>query len=373
MDNTVREFIRRVHKICPLAKCWPAVPTWQELKEEEVQDILKKEGELAFEQVGRRIGAETIRGPLVKRRYKAGGGEVIELTGEAEERLKIRAGLGCGFRHVDEKTGEEFLIRLLQLGGGYVEVGLSWYGMAAPWEENWEGGVRSPSERIRAFEELDQEVRNRVNHLIQRAPMLKDARKIMEAVLSQVGRQSTNPIHIAAVGFRVLLSLENDPHWKARVEAGLNALRACTFRVSSFGTEQIKGYGAFLGEWWYRGAGPGDHGDGDYFLHVQPGFLGCLSVFKSGTKKLVCGREVTTYDFGKELTSADKSTMGWDKKRNRGPALTFSRFDAGGVFYNAAEGFSPEQQNLVDFIEREPTLKKDAVTRILGNPRVRKA
>ena len=201
---------------------------------------------------------------------------------------------------------------------------------------------------------------------------LGDGGKVMELILGQVGRQSRNPVQIPALTFRVLLNFENDAHWKGRLEATLNVLRACTFRVDSFGTQKIKGNGSFLGEWWYQGGGAGSHGDGIYSLHVQPGFLGCLSLFESGTHQLVSGRQVTTYDFGRKLTREEKAEIGWGKKRTGPPAATFSGFDAGRVFYNAAEGFSAERGNLVDFIERELTLKRDGVSQVLRNPRVRR-
>lgn len=67
--------------------------------------------------------------------------------------------------------------------------------------------------------------------------------------------------------------------------------------------EKVRGYGSFLAEWWYVGAGPGDHAAGDYFLHVTPGFLGCLQVFESGRRKLSSGREITAYDFGRKPTA----------------------------------------------------------------------
>jgi DNA-binding XRE family transcriptional regulator len=181
----------------------------------------------------------------------------------------------------------------------------------------------------------------------------------MEAVLAQVGRQGKNPITIPAMVFRVLLNLENDKNWKARVEAGFNALRACTFRVDSFEMPRIRGAGAFLGEWWYKGAGPGAHGEGAYLLNVQPGFIGCLSAFESGKRKLSSDRQQTIYDFMKKLS--------WQERKT----LRFNKTDAGTPFYNAAAGLPPEQQSLLAFIEREITLRRDPIRKGHNATRVR--
>jgi hypothetical protein len=307
---------------------------------------------------------------------------VVELTAEAAKRLKVHAGLGTGYRQRDPETGAEYLVRLFQLGSGFLEVGLSWYGLAGPWVEEWtrlrreeaSGAVQGLGQGL-LFEELGERQRERVGFLVRRFQGLEDGRKIMEMALGQVGRQARNPVRVPAVVFRELLGLQTDKDWRARIRAGLNALRFCSFRMGSFDTEKLEGYGSFLSSWWYQGAGPGAHGEGDYFLHVEPLFIGCLAVFESGRRRLSSRAELIQYDFGRKPTAEDKQRFGWGRdERGRGSASsTFAGFDAGRVFYNDKAGLSEAQKSLVAFLERELTLRKDAASRILGDHKARKA
>ena len=365
MDSSSLEFLRQLHKVRLPATRWASLPSWDELQEEEVRRLREEEGEAAFQDFRRKTGDPEERRALLRRVYKDGGKtEEVRLTTEGEKRLQIRQGMGKGFRYFDRQAGKEYLVRLFQVGKGYLRVGLSWYGMAGPWVEEWNRELQKQTAAIAAgktprslFEDLDQESRDRVDRLVRRAQILADGRRLMEAVLGQVGRQGRNPVRIPAVTLRTLLKLTTDKDWKARVEGGLGALRACEFGVRSFDMETVKGYGNFLAEWWYRGAGPGDHGEGDYFLHVTPGFLGCLTVFESGKFRLSSGREVTGYNFGKTLTKEEKKALGWG--RGGKAVSTFSGFDAGRVFYSAAQGLTSEQENLVAFLEAELTRRKD--------------
>jgi len=376
-DEDALAFVRNVHKV-RLPKRWSSFPAWTELEKAERDRILEEEGETAFEDLRETTGDPDSRGKLLKRRYRKGGTEeVVSLTAEAERRLKIREGLKGGFRYLD-KYGKEYLVRLFQVGGGYLEVGLSWYGLAGPWVEGWRKDLEAQTEAIAAgsrqgllFEDLDEDRRRRVDVLVRRLQALKDGRELMELVLGQVGRQARNPVRVPAEAFRVLLNLERDRNWKARVEGGLEALRACEFRLDSFEMTKVRGYGSFLAEWYYVGAGPGDHASGDYFLSVTPGFLGCLHVFESGKRKLSSGREVTAYDFGRKPSREDRKALGWTPGTKT--EASFSGFDAGRVFYNAAEGLTPAQRNLVGFLERELTERRDGVSRTLGDHAARKA
>ena len=142
-------------------------------------------------------------------------------------------------------------------------MGLSWYGLAGPWVEEWRHELQQQTTGIvdntregLLFDDLDRERRERLDQLFHRAQLLGDGCVITEMILGQVGRQARNPVRIPAEAFRVLLRLERHKDWKARVEGGLNALRACTFRVTSFDMKPVKGYGSFIAEWWYMGAGP---------------------------------------------------------------------------------------------------------------------
>lgn len=379
-DHAALEIVRNVHKVNLSGRKWSSYPSWEELIAGEVERLREDLGEDAF-----------TRSPaLLRRRYRDGGRtEVVELTAEAEKTLKIRQGLGTGFRYRNPRTREESLVRLFQVGSGYVEVGLSWFGMAGPlvadYRKKLAEKARELSEREPfLFAELDEEQREDADRFVRRARVFEDAQKLMEAILGQVGRQAQNPVRVPAFAFRTLLRVETDPNGKARVEEALNALRACSFSVNSFGTgEKLLGEGSFLGEWWYEGAGPGDHAAGDYFLDVQPGFLGCLNAYESNKRRLDSGREVVTYDFGKTLSSDERKALGWgsDRKHDgrrvtfekRKPKAMFDAFDAGRVFYNAAAGLTPAQEGLVAFLEREETRNGSTVSRYLGNHAARRA
>lgn len=361
-DTSALELARHAHRVRLPAASWSSLPPWEELQEQEVQRLLREEGDAAFEDLRKKTRDPQERRALLKN-VSTDGGRATKtvLTTEGQKRLQIRQGMGKGFRFRDEKDGREYLVRLFQVGRGYLRVGLSWYGMAGPWVEEWNKQLQEQTaamargrQQRSLFEELEPEDRERVDRLVRRAQVLRDGRRLMELVLGQVGHQARNTVQIPAVALRTLLTPAGDKDWKARVEGLLDALRACEFSVRSFDMEQLKGYGTFLAEWWYRGAGPGDHGNGMYYLHVTPGFVGCLSAFESGKVRLSSGREVTSYYLGKKFTKEEKKELPW--ARGGGG---FSNFDAGRVFYSAAQGLSPEQESLVAFLEQELTLRKD--------------
>ncbi len=376
-DEDAMALVRQVHKVRLPAGKWASVPKWSELKKREVERIRAEEGERAYADLRKTTSDRKLRGKLLKRRFRADGTETVQLTAEAERSLKVSVGLGSGYRQFDPKTGEEFFVRLFQVNKGHIEAGLSWWGLAGPWFKEWREEFRKQTAELHrqvSLEDLDEERLAKLDRLIRRAQILEDGQKIMEMILGQVSRQARNPIRIPAVAVKVLLGLEKDKNWKFRVEGGLSALKACSFKVTSFGMASVKAYGAFLGEWRYRGAGPGDHGDGEYDLYVMPGFIGCLSVFESGKRRLDSNIEVTTYDFGRKPTKEDRKALGWggsrknSKREESVPA--FSGFDAGRPFYNAAEGFSLARCNLITLIEREITLRKDSAARGRKHARV---
>lgn len=371
VDQDSMELVRHIHKVRLPGRRWSSFKSWEELKAEEVARLQEEEGERAFRDLKRETGDPDERGPLLKKRVRPDGTEIITLTAEGELRLKLREGLAKGLRYVDPKNGKEYLVRLFQAGQGYVEVGLSWFNLAGPWAEGWRNELRDAIEAERRrlepmlFDDLERAHQERIDRLALQLQVLEDGRRIMEAILGQVGRQGRNPVRIPAVAFRTLLKLEGNPHWKSRVESALEALRACEFRLESHGTAtKMRGRGNFIGAWTYQGAGPGGHGEGDYFISVVPDFLGCLAVFQSGKRKLPSGLEVTEYAFGKKLTEDEKKALGWGydpkERRRRRAVQRYLTFDAGRVFYHAAVGLTPEQENLVAWIEREITLKGDA-------------
>lgn len=371
VDKSTALFVSHAHKIKLPAKKWSTLPSWWDLTASETKRLLEEHGADAFKDYRSQEG----RGPLLKKRTNARGEEVISLTAEAERTLKITKGLSGGFRHVDSKNGQEYFVRLFEAGSGYVEVGLSWLGLAGPWVEEWRRELRtqtaeatSSPKQLGLFSELTEEQQARINRLLSRVQLLEDGQKLMGAIIGQVGRQGRNPVEVPAIALRVLLKLETDPHWKARVEGALEALRRCEFKIESVGRRgQSYGYGSFLGPWFYSGAGDGAHGDGVYRLEVETPFLGCLRVFESQRRKLRDGREVTHYEFNRKLSKDQKKELGWQPRRESPAPEAFVHFDAGRPFYNAAAGLTSEQGNLMAFLEREITVQKSAVSRTLGN------
>jgi len=372
-DTKALDVIRHVHKV-RLPKKWSRFKSWPDLLEAEKARLLEVEGDDAFKDLKKETKDPNARGPLLKKRFRrAGKEEVVELTAEALKDLKIREGLASGFRFQNE-DGKEYLTRLFQVGSGFLEVGLSWFGLAGPWVEDWgrerEKETKDATQEVFRYDDLDSDLQEQVDRRLRRLQMLQDGRRLMEAILGQVGVQAQNPIHFPAVAFRELLHLHDDNNWKSRVEGGLEALRACEFRVDTFEREKLKGHGSFLSEWWYRGAGAGSHKEGDYFLHVTQNFLGCLYVFETGRRKLPSGQEITAYNFKRKLSPEEKKSFGWGYDRTRKgkkweykkreATATVTWFDAGRVFYNATEDLTPEQDNLVDFLDGEVTFRKDA-------------
>lgn len=401
VDAEVQRFVESLHTVRFPVRKWTTLPKWEDLVSEEIQRLKDEEGERAFEDLQKTTGDPDARKALLRTLYPvkrdsdghalrdARGnpikGKRVQLTAEGERRLKVNKGLGLGYRQHD-KDGKEYLVRLFQVGSGYVEVGLSWLGIAGPWVEEWRKDLEEKAERLAnpkgqlplQFEDLPAERQAEANRILSRVRPLKHGHKIMEAAIAQVGVQGQNPIRFPAIALRVLLNLEKDPNWKAAVEGGLNALRAMDFRVDSFDCpSKVTGRGSFLGEWWYKGAGRGrGHGSGDYFLDVQPGFLGCLSAFESDRRKLR-GRWTVHYDFGKKLTEGAKEKHGWNTKDKDGKVKTkratkasWTHFDSGRPFYNAAEGLTPAQEKLHSFVEREITLEEDSAARGRANVRV---
>jgi DNA-binding transcriptional regulator YiaG len=367
VDTSTLTVVSHIHKVSLPAKKWSTLPAWHELVDESIRTILEEEGERAFQDLREETGDPTARGPLLHRRYKASG-EVLQLSVEGERRLKIRRGLAGGYRYVDAKNGHEYFTRLFEAGKGYLEVGLSWFGLAGPWVKDWRERFKRETEavdfQLPLFEDLDTEQQESVSRRLSRLHMLEDGQRIMEVILGQIGRQGINPVRIPAIVFKVLLMLERDANWKQRVEGALEALRYCEFRVNSFDMGKvIRAYGSFLAEWRYTGSGSGRHGDGDYTLFVTPGFLGCIQIFQSDKRRL--GGEVQ-FDFSKKLSRDDKEKLGWGQKASK-TAETFTHIDAGRVFYNAAAGLNAHQKNLVSFLERQITLRRSAISRALGN------
>lgn len=394
VDANVQAFVSNLHEIRFPVKKWRTLPKWEDLVFEEIQRIKNEEGEDAFADLRQTTRSPGARGKLLKKRYQARKDpqgtplknfngkpimeEVLQLTSEAERRLKIGHVGRKGYRHIHEKDAKEYLVRVFQVGGGFIEVGLSWRDMAGPWVEEWRKEIdeqtqslKDPKGQLSLFEDLTRKQQRQIARRLELARSFKTGHRILEVAIGQIGIQGQNPVKIPARAMRDLLKLWRDPNWKQTVEGALDSLLACDFRAESFEyTPKVNIHGHAIGEWDYLGAGRGSHGEGDYFLDVQPGFLGCLSAFESDKRKLSSGREFTVYNLRQKITEGDREKWGWGSKKKDGSVATsrkakssWIRFDAGRPFYNAAEGFTPEQEKLHCFVEREITLNKDPAAR----------
>jgi hypothetical protein len=327
-------------------------PSWHELLVREVHRLREELGEEAFPS-------------MIRRRYSKNGGEEYKLTSKAEHELEIREGLAKGFRWRDPKDGKEWFVRLFQHGKGFLRIKLSWYGLAGPWTAKWIADTEKQiaeherNSRQRSLFDNGETEQAKIELLKRRTRAIKDAHRVMEIILGQVSRQKTTAVRIHATVFRELLKLWKDKDWKAHIETVFEACRRCEFSVNSFDTTTVNAYGSFIGEWRYEPAGPGKHGDGDYLFFVMPGFLGCLTVFQSGERRIEAGNEIVNLDFTQKHTEEQKAQLGWGydrkAKKRRNPAGSYVDFDAGRALYNSAEDFSPEREKLVAFLEHNIT------------------
>lgn len=376
-DARAMDFVDHVQRL-HLPKRWSSIPRWEDLAAQEIRRLREEYGEDAF----RRSGG---RDAQLVRRTDRDGREVVRLATEAERTLKIAAGLRTGFLRVDERDSVEYLVRLVQAGTGYLEVGLSWFGFAGPLVDDWRAGLRKDADRavLEAqqgvlFENLAEDRQRRLDTLLTRVRILDHGRRAMEMILGQLGRQAQNPVVVPAEAFRVLLGLQEDDDWKSKVDGCLLGLQHLRSALRSFDLDRdLYGYGTFLAGYTHVGRGRGAHGDGDYYLEVGQQFVGCLQVFERGRRKLRGKVEAVTFDWSREIPSAERATLGWTRKsRAEGvEADRFHVFDSGRVFYNAAEGLTPEQEQLVAFLEAQLTRRRDTAAKdpTTGRPWCRKA
>lgn len=364
-DHRALEFVSQLHQL-RLPKRWSTIPRWEQLAEQEVSRLIDEYGEEAFERTGEH-NAQLIR------RTNRDGTETIRLSTEAERTLKISTGLRTGYLQVDERDRTEYLVRLVQSGQGYLEVGLSWYGAAGPLVDEWRDTLRRHVDEAIAdasqgllFDSLSRERQARIDTLLTKARITEHGRKAIEMILGQLGRQAQNPVVVPAEAFRVLLRLQEDNDWKSKVEGCLMGLQHLRSSLRSFDLERsLYGYGTFLASWTYVGRGPGGHGDGDYYLEISPQFVGCLRVFEQGHRKLRGRLTATTFNWSQDLEGLTRSELGWTQRSRDAGAVAerFHAFDSGRVFYNAAEGFTATQERLSAFLEEQLTLNRDAAAK----------
>ncbi len=368
MDKRAATLVAYAHGL-NLPRKWTTIRPWNQLENQEIERLQKEYGAAAFE-AGETGREKRMRGALLLRRMRPSGESIIELSEEASRTLAERESLR-GFRRLirdDDGVQREYLIKRLPTPTGHIEIRLSWYGMAWPlisdaveYQQSSLRGleVRSNLGQPSLFEELEQNRRAELNGRLRQMDSIRDARLIMDLILRSFGRDGENPLHVPAWQLRALLECENDDDGFRRVAGCLRALQEVRFHVQTDKSgpgAAAESFGPFIGDVKYIGRGRGRHTDGDYYLHVSPGAIGCLQVFSTGQYKAPHPERVLTYDWNKSLTPENRESL---TGYTRG-------FLALAPYYDRAKGFTSTQSNLLRWIERELTLNKDAVRKTHG-------
>jgi len=355
LDQQTAAFLSHAAGFSGLPRTWKSVQRWEDLVQAELERLREELGESAFEDLRKTTGDSNARGPLLKRSYTARTKEeVVSLTAEAEEALLDSVGPRWFRRiHKDEDgVQREYLEKRLRAGSGVFTGRFSWYGRAWPLVDEGRKGEKIALEALeqrlrqgRLFEELSEEDQAALNSRLRLMESIRDAHSVMEAILAAFGRVGENPLRVPAWELRTLLECEKDRNGFRRVRGCLRALQEIRFEVTLPGTRIS---GPFLGEVAYVGRGPGDHGDGTFFLQISPAFVGSLGVFRTSHHKVP---KVLTYAWTKELSADERKELG-----KRGFVQGFSL----APFWDRAKGFTPSQTSLRRWIEQELTRNKDA-------------
>lgn len=347
-----------------LPRKWTTIRAWHQMEAQEIERLQREHGAEAFEASEKGRGKRP-RGALLQRRVRPSGESVIDLSEEASHALAERESLR-GFRRLlrdDDGVQREYLIKRLRTPSGHLEIRLSWYGMAWPLVSD---AVEYQQSSLRAldmrsslgnpslFEELEEQRRADLNGQLRQMESIRDARLVMDLILRSFGRDGENPLHIPAWQLRALLECENDDNGFRRVEGCLRALQEVRFHVQTDNNgpgATAESFGPFIGDVKYIGRGQGRHTDGDYYLQVSPGTIGCLQVFSTGQYQAANTERVLLYDWKKKLSQENRDNL-------TGYARGFLTL---APYYDRAKGFTPTQSNLLRWIEHEITLNRDAV------------
>lgn len=364
MDKRAATLVAYTHGL-NLPRRWSTVRPWHQLEALEIERLQKELGEAAFKaQEEEEKKTKRKRGALLLRRTRPSGEVVVELSEEAARELGERESLR-GFRRLirdEDGVQREYLIKRIRTPKGFLEIRLSWYGMVWPFVEdaveyretslqalNTQPMLGQPS----LFEELEERRRADLNGQLRQMEAIRDARLVMDLILRTFGRNGENPLHVPAWQLRSLLECENENDGFRRVEGCLRALQEVRFSMHSESKglgATVESFGPFIGDVKYIGRGRGRPTDGDYYLQISPGAIGCLQVFSTGQYKASNAERVMTYDWNRTLTREQRQELsGYDRG-----FLTLA------PYYDRAKGFTPTQSNLLRFIERELTLNKDS-------------
>jgi len=375
IDSEVLSIIQHAGQL-QFPRRWSTIPRWSDLARDEVQRLLQEYGHAAFR----------LRGdapPLLVRKPVRGQPESqwpTELSPDAVLALKLRHG-PKGYLMVDQSGSENFCKCVQRNGEILLEMQVSWHGLAGPFVHDWrermvaaveEERLRLESNRLPLFENLDAKDLAKLDGILQNVTLYARGQQCMEVIIGQVAMQGRTTVEIRADVFRTLFWPNGEPpqNWKRDVEAILNALRKIDIVIRSGGRKHMGGFlysieteddqgGKPDRGFRYIGRGPGAHGDGFYQLRVNEAFIGCLRVFEMGVGSLRGGGTARLLNFQKTLDKAEKETLQGG----------YARVHNGTPLFSASAAHSPFQVNLVRFIERNITLKRDAIAGSAKGPR----
>jgi hypothetical protein len=301
---------------------------------------------------------------LLHNSYAPGGKQTIELSERAKADLLLRLGSKTFRRtiHDDDGVTREYLIKRFAHGAEILEVRLTWYGQAWPLVQGGcaKAGLDAKELQTRLhqpllFEELEEQRRRSLNSYLQFLQAVKHGRKVLEAVLCAFGRDGENPLLFPAWQLKDLLECEKDPDGFRKIRGCLMALQELRFQIHSSGCTSRPNMhlsGPFLSQVAYAGRGPGDHTDGDFYLSINPAFIGCLGVFQTGLYRVRRAASSLIYNWGKNLSKQEKSIL----KKDAGFIKSLSAL---APYYDSVKGLSYSQSNLRRWVESQITLNKD--------------
>jgi hypothetical protein len=283
-----------------LPRTWEGVPIMEHLVEEEVVRLQEQMGDVELDP----------KGPLRKRFRR--DGYVIELAPAAKKALREREGR-TGFREINPKDGREYLIKRFTRPGGWMEIGISWYGSAILMFKSARDKSKKQAEEILEkldknpllFEDLSERRREAAERHVQMISSLDDAGVLFADLISGFGVLGENPSYVPAVELRSLLGCENDPNGHARVMGALEALSNLSCYLNAKGEESAEGRSPLVTEYLFKGGGAGDHKDGFYYVGLGHTAIGSLKAFEmpGGPQD----KEAAVFNFfrpAKELTAS---------------------------------------------------------------------
>lgn len=328
------------------------VPRWEDLCREEVERILADHGEAAFR------SERNIRGALLEKKTDKKTREpVAVLTREAEEGLLAAKGSRAFIRTKDDRDGKrrEYLTKQFRSGGGFAELGLSWYGQAAPFAADEVGRELERERNRNAVGELFKEKREANERMLRQVGAIRDAHELAVILLYRFGDVGQNPVRLTVDELKVGLACEKDPNGLDRVLGAIRALQELrfVFNASAVGGG-IEASGPFLNDFAHHRKGPGGHGEGFVLARISEGFVGVLHVFNTADARIRDARAVLRYDWRKKLEDENREELSSGFLRG---------FQSLAPYFDKTAGFTDSQKRLRAWIEDQITLRKDQATR----------